>query len=104
MRKTTSHLTVALLAAAITFALAQSNLLRPPATIPSASAQTAAPAVPAQPELSAEESANVQVYQLVNRGVVHITTRSVHIDDFYLTPAAREGTGSGSVLDRQGHI
>jgi S1-C subfamily serine protease len=56
------------------------------------------------PELSPEEQANVRVYQQMNRSVVNITTRGVTLDDFLPLGIAREGTGSGSVLDLQGHI
>ncbi len=103
MRKTTSHLAVAGLAAALACLVTQWSHLPSASPLPAVNAQTA-PAAANFPELSAEESANVQVYQKVNRGVVHITTRSVQIDDFFLTASTREGTGSGSFLDRQGRI
>jgi len=53
-------------------------------------------------ELTPEEWVNVRVYELTNRSVVHITTKGVVQDLFFET--VREGAGSGSVLDRQGHI
>lgn len=56
------------------------------------------------PDLAPEEQTNVAVYQRVNRSVVNITTRSVQPDDFLLFAAAQEGAGSGSVLDKRGHI
>src|SRR5262249_35748181 len=55
-------------------------------------------------DVSPEERTNIQVYQRVNRSVVNITTRNVTLDDFLLLSAPREGSGSGSVLDKQGHI
>jgi S1-C subfamily serine protease len=55
-------------------------------------------------DLSPEEQTNVAVYQKVNRSVVNITTRSVQPDDFLLFAIPHEGAGSGSVLDKQGHI
>jgi S1-C subfamily serine protease len=45
----------------------------------------------------------VGIYQNVNRAVVNITTRGIASDDFGLSEA-REGTGSGSMLDKQGNI
>ncbi len=118
MRKTISHVTVALLAAAVAYALGQSGSPRPVVIEPAVNAQPAPavpraapeaaaagrPALPAQPDLSPEEADNVGVYQKVNRSVVHITTRGVLLDDFLMIAAPRAGTGSGSILDKQGHI
>ncbi|NWG12208.1 MAG: trypsin-like peptidase domain-containing protein [Acidobacteria bacterium] len=56
-----------------------------------------------QPSLSSEEEINVRVYNQVSPGVVNITTTVVEYD-FFLQPIAEEGTGSGAVLDRKGHI
>jgi len=53
-------------------------------------------------DLTPEELVNVAVYENTNRGVVHITTKAVVQDLFFEKP--REGSGSGSVIDRQGHI
>lgn len=53
-------------------------------------------------ELSAEESANVQVYEHANRSVVNITTRGG--DDGLVFASTRQGSGSGCVLTRSGHI
>ena len=55
-------------------------------------------------ELSLEERTNVRVYKRANRSVVNINTRSVEVDDFLMMARPREGSGSGSVLDRKGHI
>jgi S1-C subfamily serine protease len=55
--------------------------------------------------LTPEERVNVSVYEKVNRSVVNINTKTVREDPFTLffeTPA--EGAGSGSVLDKNGHI
>ena len=54
--------------------------------------------------LTAEEQNNIHVYETVNRAVVHITTRSVADETFLRLETPTEGSGSGSVLDRQGHI
>jgi len=70
------------------------------------------PAVAAQPvrpplpydRLTPEERISVAVYEKVNRSVVHINTRSIQVDRFWLFEIPSEGEGSGMVLDRQGHI
>jgi S1-C subfamily serine protease len=54
-------------------------------------------------ELTPEERTNIAVYEKCNRQVVHITTRSARAELLFLEVPA-EGTGSGSVLDQQGHI
>lgn len=55
-------------------------------------------------ELTPEEQINVAVYEQVNRSVVHITTRGSRTDGFFLVDVPTEGAGSGSVLDKNGHI
>jgi S1-C subfamily serine protease len=55
-------------------------------------------------DISAEEQTNIRIYQQVNRSVVNITTRNVQMDDFLLFSETRDGRGSGSILDRRGHI
>lgn len=54
-------------------------------------------------QLTLEEQVNIAVYENVNRSVVNITTKSVRGDGFIFEYYA-EGAGSGSVLDKQGHI
>jgi S1-C subfamily serine protease len=92
-----SHLAVAAIAVAVTYAAAQ---VRPPEPLPIAPS----PPRPEDPGLSPDEAANVRVYQQVNRGVVNITTRGVQADDLQLPGTPREGTGSGSILDKKGHV
>jgi S1-C subfamily serine protease len=53
--------------------------------------------------LSPEEEINIRVYAQANRSVVNITTRVVQNDDFF-TSSSRQGSGSGSVLDKAGHV
>ena len=53
---------------------------------------------------TAEELVNFNVYDSTNRGVVHITTRSARTSAFLLFETPTKGAGSGSVLDREGHI
>jgi S1-C subfamily serine protease len=54
--------------------------------------------------LTPEERVNIAVYETVNRGVVNINTKSVRNDGFFFGESATEGSGSGSVIDMQGHI
>jgi S1-C subfamily serine protease len=54
--------------------------------------------------LTPEELINIRVYEGTNRGVVNILTRVVSYDRFFMLPSPGEGAGSGSVLDKRGHI
>ena len=52
-----------------------------------------------------EEQVNISVYDQANRGVVNIDTRRLRRNDlFFSTVVPEEGSGSGWVLDQQGHI
>ena len=51
-----------------------------------------------------EEQANIYVYEQANRSVVNINTRSVHHDPFLMLQSQAKGIGSGTVLDKEGHI
>ncbi len=63
------------------------------------------PALPTQYEnLTAEERVNVSVYQNANRSVVNIDTRTVQTSLLFMREIASEGEGSGTVIDRQGHV
>lgn len=53
---------------------------------------------------SPEERVNIRVYEKNNRSVVNITTRTVRPDFFMQAEVAADGTGSGSVMDKEGHI
>ncbi|MCS7304981.1 MAG: trypsin-like peptidase domain-containing protein [Thermoguttaceae bacterium] len=57
-------------------------------------------------ELTPEERVHVWVYELCNRSVVHITTKSIREGALLLfaVEIPAEGEGSGVVLDRRGHI
>lgn len=109
--------------AAATGAASALLLTNPPETVRSTAAQelrllpprggTAAPAAgtPAHgpapgdlDELTPEERVNVMVYERCNRGVVHITTKSVRAETVFMIEVPTEGEGSGVVLDRQGHV
>ena len=75
------------------------NLFRASITAP-----VAAAAIPPTLALTPEELTNIKVYEGANRGVVNILTRTVSHDRFFMMPTPGEGAGSGSVLDKQGHI
>ena len=55
------------------------------------------------PEYSPEELINMNVYEACNRGVVNISTTLVRPTSFF-TETAFEGSGSGAIIDRQGHL
>lgn len=52
--------------------------------------------------LAPEEAIAVDVYERDNKAVVNITTKSSA--GFLLLDVSSEGTGSGSIIDREGHI
>ncbi|HEY2883378.1 MAG TPA: trypsin-like peptidase domain-containing protein [Pirellulales bacterium] len=54
-------------------------------------------------ELTPEERVNVAVYEACNRSVVNIDTEAT-ATNLFLLDVVQEGKGSGSVLDKQGHI
>ncbi len=59
----------------------------------------------ADDELTPDERTNIAVYEKVNRSVVNITTQSSRRDPFFFfDEVPTEGSGSGSVLDKDGHI
>jgi len=68
------------------------------------SAPLVAVSIPLSPSLTPEELTNIHVYEGANRGVVNISTRLISYDRFFMLPSPGEGAGSGSVLDKQGHI
>lgn len=53
--------------------------------------------------LSPDENINIKIYEDVSPGVVNITTTVVSYD-FFFNPIPERGTGSGSVIDNEGHI
>ncbi len=62
------------------------------------------PSTPENPGLTPEEQTNIRVYDGASRGVVNIVTRTISYDRFFMLPSPGEGAGSGSVLDKKGHI
>ena len=53
---------------------------------------------------TADEATNINVYAKANRSVVNINTKSIVRDPFFMMSETSEGSGSGSVIDREGHI
>jgi S1-C subfamily serine protease len=68
----------------------------------SASLSESAPAGITNPTLATDEQNNIEVYKAISPGVVFITSTSFS-NDFWDT-GERSGTGSGFVIDAQGHI
>lgn len=96
------------------------NLQQPgaPMRIPQVAQQAPAPTAPPKPEfmplpddvprdangLTVEERVNVMVYENCNRSVVNISTRGVREATIFMIDVPTEGAGSGSVIDKRGHI
>lgn len=57
-----------------------------------------------QDDLTPEERVNVDVYERLNRSVVNIKTEGVRADAFFFIDIPSQGMGSGSVLDKSGHV
>jgi S1-C subfamily serine protease len=82
---------------------AQSPVANVPTAASSSPSQLRAPA-PIPSDLTPEEQRNIRVYESANRSVVNIDTTTVQVDRFFMMQREAEGSGSGAVLDRQGHI
>ena len=54
------------------------------------------------PSVATDERNNIEVYKAISPGVAFITSTTVSRDFF--DESERQGTGSGSVIDEQGHI
>ena len=57
----------------------------------------------ASPCLTKDEENNIAIYEQVGPGVVNVTSVVIQ-QDFFLNPIPRQGAGSGSIIDRDGHI
>ena len=53
--------------------------------------------------MDSDESNNVAVYRAASPAVVNITTQTVELD-FFFRPVPRGGSGSGFIVDEEGHI
>lgn len=54
--------------------------------------------------LTPEEQVNVAVYETCNRGVVNISTLGLRDSRFFMMAVPEEGSGSGAIVDKAGHI
>ncbi|HYE74133.1 MAG TPA: trypsin-like peptidase domain-containing protein, partial [Blastocatellia bacterium] len=54
------------------------------------------------PSVTTDEKNNSEVYNAISPGVVNITSTTYVRDFFSVVP--KQGTGSGSILDKEGHI
>ena len=72
--------------------------LAPPAAVPERSA------VRTPAGMTPEEAVRVAVYESANRGVVNVTTTATRRDRFLPLEFEAEGSGSGAVIDRNGHV
>ena len=59
---------------------------------------------PIDADLTHEERVNIAVYENVNRSVVNINTKGARTDAFFFLDMPTEGMGSGSILDKSGHV
>jgi S1-C subfamily serine protease len=55
------------------------------------------------PSVATDETNNREIYNAVSPGVVNITT-TVIVQDFWFDAVPKQGSGSGSVLDKEGRI
>ncbi len=76
----------------------------PRKTTPRAEAAPVETALAPYNDVSPEEKINIAVYERVNKSVAHLTTKGVKADAVFLLDLPTEGAGSGSVLDKAGHI
>src|SRR5487761_1141107 len=63
-----------------------------------------APAESGPDEFTPDERVNISVYEQVNRSVANISTKGVRAGDCFFFEVPTEGAGSGSVLDKSGHV
>ncbi|MDB4724323.1 S1C family serine protease [bacterium] len=62
------------------------------------------PKTSSEQEFSEGGLTQIRVYEEVNRSVANISTRSYTRDPFFMIAEPQEGAGSGSILDKEGHI
>src|SRR5690606_15442046 len=55
-------------------------------------------------KLTPEELANIRVYEVASRSVVNINTLTQRVNRLFMIQEREHGTGSGSVLDKEGRI
>ena len=80
------------------------GLLGPGAAAPGRPPAVLAETGPVPPDaLAGLEGVNTRIYEQLGPSVVNITTIEVSYD-FFFEPAQEQGTGSGSIIDRNGYI
>lgn len=84
------------LASSLWAAVCSAQLVAPAAGLPIAQ--------PAAGQYTPEEMASMRAYEIANHSVVSIDTSAVEVDRFFGLEHESTGSGSGSVVDRQGHI
>ncbi len=77
--------------------------IRSESAAPSAAAASSPVEAPAAVQANQLEDQVMRVFQSAGPGVVNITNRSISYD-FFLRAVPQEGSGSGFVFDREGHI
>src|SRR2546422_7035579 len=105
---------VALLSSIITAAMVyvilewrplRSDMTRPPdSSWAFSTSPVSGPAAAPAGALSEEERNNIDIYQRYSSGVVNITTSTIGYDFFFRPVPMESGTGSGALIDDQGHI
>src|SRR5262249_20116897 len=60
------------------------------------------PVAIADPSVATDEQNNIEIYRALSPGVVNITNRGYQRSFYGIYPS--EGTGSGSIIDQEGHI
>ena len=102
-------LLTSIITAAMVYVILEWRPLRPessesPDVSWASSTRTSAPSAAAPPNFTSDEKNNIDIYDKYSRGVVNITTTTLDYD-FFLRPVPMEsGTGSGAIIDTQGHI
>lgn len=96
-----------IITAAMVYVILEWRPLRPETSRPPEVSWASSPAggpMASPASLSEDERNNIEIYQKYSQGVVNITTTTVGYD-FFLRPVPMEsGTGSGAIIDTQGHI
>jgi len=58
---------------------------------------------PKQGDLTDDEQNNIAIYNKANKSIVYVTTLTTQYT-WYYQPVQQEGTGSGIIIDQQGHV
>jgi len=97
-----------IITAALVYVILEWKPLRPETSRPPEVSWASSPAGSTTPPTPAaagtdDEKINIDIYQRYSPGVVNITTTTLAYD-FFLRPVPESGTGSGAILDTEGHI